>query len=153
LDSCCRCRDASTGCSYPIRTIDAGDGDGGFSVSCRIEDRADDVRAIYFSAFRGSEYGIEITNAGIRNNTIIEGCNLRVKEDDGDFQGECGAQAPSVLQPCEIQMPRISGSTVTAAFRCEGLISPQRGADFPRELTPRDTSMTAFATLTVTGCD
>ncbi len=118
----CRCHGGCTGATP--RDINNVHGEDGHEISCTAVERGSGGRAVSFSAFKGTEYGIaldfELPVGG--GSPSGAGCTARILDNGTTYEGACGPTQPSASQPCrvydvEVGMdedgnPQIAGSMV-----------------------------------------
>jgi hypothetical protein len=113
-----RCDDGGVACPpYVEHTVMHVNGEDGHRISCSLSSAAD-VRVLSFSVFKGTEYGIEVTNASFLPGggpVVGLGCNVTVQEDN-DYKGLCGG-AINTNTPCRLTINPV-GDGVQGEFQC-----------------------------------
>ena len=93
---------------------------------CEAVPRSDGSRTVTLEASVDGRFAFELRGATVSNGTMVEqtACNVTIIEDQVPYDvGGCGAEPPSMAQPCQLSNIRIVGSEVAMDVQCESLFS------------------------------
>ncbi len=135
------------GCTgYLARDILDYNGADNLRISCQSQARSGGAKEFFFSAYSGSEYGVQLRNASYMGTSGPIGgssCLGRVHEDGNDWEGACGAAPPSAAIPCQVSDFRIDPMMgVLGKIWCEGMARREDPSAL-RELTTPDEPLPA----------
>jgi len=122
-----RCQ-LSGGCvNIPDRDINNLDGEDGHRLACAVNRTADGNQILSFSAFKGTEYGIELVGATFATGggaIMGSGCLVSVLEGNV-HEGSCTSNVPTDVNPCQVNEIAITnepdGPTVSGKIFCQQL--------------------------------
>ena len=119
-----RCDSVMFACTPPLaRQVTGFNGVDGNSVTCSVMETASNrvVNLRAGSSTGGVRYSIQLTNASIprAGGFAASGCSVTVEEGANTYRGGCGSLAPTVAQPCQVNVTFgtdvESGSTILHA--------------------------------------
>lgn len=94
---------------------------------CEAVQRSDGTRNVTLEANVGNQFAFELRGATLEDGSGLvqqTACNVTIIEDEVPYDiGTCGAEPPSLQQPCQVSNFSTNGNQLTFELKCESLFS------------------------------
>jgi len=99
-------------------------------VECEAVERPDGRTFISLDANVGNEFAFQL-DAILGDGSVEDVCDVTIIEDQAPYDfGVCGADPPSMEQPCQLSNVSTANNEVVFDLECEGLLSMTSGLGF-----------------------
>jgi len=102
-------------------------------ATCEAVQRADGSRTAMLEANVGDEFAVELLAAGVEADGIAgwTACAVTIIEDEVRYDiGACGAEPPSMEQPCQLSNISIESNEVIFDLQCSSIVSSTTAQGF-----------------------